>query len=112
MRIHFETAFNKHPDYIKSVNNLIICSQGIDPRMLVPLGAMRLEKNPAYTSDNATHKLCRKFLALPYLPKEHIPTMFENLATKATTPLLAKLVTYIRLNWIEGNHMQVQKLCI
>ena len=58
---------------------------------------------PAYRNDNATHKLCRKFLALPYLPKEHIPALFEKLATKATAPMLAELVTYIRTNWIEGN---------
>ena len=57
----------------------------------------------AYKNDNATHKLCRQFLALPYLPKEHIQPMFENLAAKATTPLLIELVTYVRLNWIEGN---------
>lgn len=57
---------------------------------------------PAYKNDDATHKLCRKFLALPYLPKEHIPAMFENLATKAATPMLTELVTYIRVNWIEG----------
>ena len=57
---------------------------------------------PAYKHDNATHKLCRQFLALPYLPKEHIAAMFENLATKAATPLLTELVTYIRINWIEG----------
>ena len=65
---------------------------------------------PAYKSDNATYKLCRQFLALPYLPKEHIPTMFENLVTKATTPLLIELVTYIRLNWIEGNCRSNTKL--
>jgi hypothetical protein len=59
---------------------------------------------PAYKHDNATHKLCRQFLALPYLPKEHIPAMFENLVTKATTPMLTDLVTYIRVNWIEGNY--------
>ena len=60
---------------------------------------------PAYKNDDATHRLCRQFLALPYLPKEHIPTMFENLATKATTSLLTELVTYIRSNWIEGNYL-------
>ena len=58
---------------------------------------------PAYKNDNNTHKLCRKFLALPYLPKEHIPAMFEKPATKATTPKLMELVIYIRVNWIEGN---------
>ncbi len=55
---------------------------------------------PAYKNDN---KLCRKFLALPYLPKKHIPAMFGKLATKATTPKLMELVTYIRVNWIEGS---------
>ena len=57
----------------------------------------------AYKKDNSTHKLCRKFLALPYFPKEHIPVMFENLAKKATTSKLKELVTYIRVNWIEGS---------
>ena len=59
---------------------------------------------PAYKQDNGPHRLCRQFLALPYSPKEHIPTMFEILATKATTPLLIQLVTYIRSNWIEENY--------
>lgn len=60
---------------------------------------------PAYKHDNATHKLCRQFLALPYLPKEHIPAIFEDLATKGTTSMLTELVTYIRVNWIEGNYL-------
>jgi hypothetical protein len=61
---------------------------------------------PAYTNDNATHKLCRKFLALPYLPKEHISAIFEKLAAKATSsPMLIELVRYICTNWIEGKIM-------
>ena len=61
---------------------------------------------PAYTNDDATHKLCRKFLALPYLPKEHISAIFEKLAAKATSsPMLIELVRYIRTNWIEGKIM-------
>ena len=58
---------------------------------------------PAYKNDNNTHKLGKKFLALPYLPKEHMPVMFENLAKKATTSKLKELVTYIWVNWIEGS---------
>ena len=61
---------------------------------------------PAYKNDDATHKLCRQFVALPYLPKVHIPAMFGSLATKATTPLLVELVTYIRANWIEGTKLK------
>ena len=60
---------------------------------------------PAYKSDSATHKLCRKFLALPYLPKEHIPAVFERLSAKASTPMLIELVVYIQINWIEGNSL-------
>lgn len=57
---------------------------------------------PAYKHDNATHNLCRQFLALPYLPAEHIQPMFTSLVTKATTPMLVDLALYIRLNWIDG----------
>ncbi len=60
----------------------------------------------AYVHDNATHNLCRQFLALPYLPKEHIPIMFENLPS---TPKLTELVAYIRANWIEGKYCTVTK---
>ena len=55
---------------------------------------------PAYKNDDATHKLCRKFLALTYLLHEHIQALFEKLAAKATAPMMAELVTYIHTNWI------------
>ena len=55
----------------------------------------------AYRNDEDTHKLCRQFLALPYLPHEHIEPMFERLAKRATTSLLTTLVEYIRINWIK-----------
>ena len=58
---------------------------------------------PAYNQDNGTHKLCWQFMALPHLPAEHIPAVFQYLETKATTPMLTQLVTYIRFNWIEGD---------
>ncbi|XP_028418951.1 uncharacterized protein LOC114544551 [Dendronephthya gigantea] len=67
---------------------------------------------PAYKNDNATHKLCRKFLALPYLPKEHIAAVFENLSRKATTPLLMELVRYIRENWIQGELWEPETWCV
>ena len=60
---------------------------------------------PAYKSDSATHKLCRKFLAFPYLPKEHIPAVFERLLAEASTPMLIELVAYNRINWIEGSSL-------
>ncbi len=33
---------------------------------------------PAHKNDDATQKPCRKFLTLLYLPKEHIPALFEK----------------------------------
>ncbi|XP_076068501.1 uncharacterized protein LOC143040952 [Oratosquilla oratoria] len=56
---------------------------------------------PVYRNDEDTHRLCRQFLALPYLPQEHISPMFERLATQARTSLLTVLVNYIRTNWIQ-----------
>ncbi|XP_076059340.1 uncharacterized protein LOC143035960 [Oratosquilla oratoria] len=58
---------------------------------------------PACRNDEDTHKLCHQFLALPYLPQEHIRPMFERLATHASTSLLTPLVDYIRINWIENS---------
>ena len=60
----------------------------------------------AYNQDNGTHKLCRQFMALPYLPVEHIPAVFECLEVKASTCMLIQLVTYICLNWIEGDPLE------
>ncbi|XP_064650935.1 uncharacterized protein LOC135502210 [Lineus longissimus] len=57
----------------------------------------------AFRNDNGTHKLCKKFMALPYLPAERIRPMFASLARKATTPLLAALSDYIRETWIDGS---------
>ena len=42
-------------------------------------------------------------MALSYLPAEHIPAVFECLETKATTPMLIQLVTYIHFNRIEDD---------
>lgn len=58
----------------------------------------------AYRNDDATHKLCKRFMALPYLPAEHVRPMFETLSRKATTPLLEALSTYIRNMWIDGQY--------
>lgn len=59
--------------------------------------------SPAYMNDDATHKLCKRFMALPYLPAEHIRPMFEMLSSKATTPLLTALASYIRNTWVDGS---------
>ena len=42
------------------------------------------------------------YVALSYLPHEHIGPMFERLATEANTPMLEDLIGYIRSNWINS----------
>ena len=58
----------------------------------------------AYTSDPATHTYIKKLLALPMLPSEHIPKVFEFLSADAVTEPLQQLVEYIQSTWIESNH--------
>ena len=49
----------------------------------------------AYRKDDKIHKYCRKLMALPYLPAEHITAVFHWLATKACTENLIVVTTYI-----------------
>ena len=51
----------------------------------------------AYMEDAATNTLIKKFLALPMLPAEHIPPVFESLSDEAVTEPMEKLAAYI--NW-------------
>ncbi|XP_076036583.1 uncharacterized protein LOC143022321 [Oratosquilla oratoria] len=43
------------------------------------------------------------FLALPYLPSDHIHAIFSFLSQKATTPNLAQFAHYVRKTWIKGS---------
>ena len=54
----------------------------------------------AYISDDKTHKYIQKLLSLPYLPAEHITTIFTALQQKATTKPLRQLTEYIQTTWI------------
>ena len=54
----------------------------------------------AYINDDATMKFVRRLLALPFLPYEHITSMFSKLEERASTEPLRNLCTYIRNTWI------------
>ena len=56
----------------------------------------------AYTDDKAINSFITRLMALPFLPYETIATMFEHLASSATTPMLQQLISYIRNTWIEN----------
>ena len=57
----------------------------------------------AYNSDDKTHKYIKKLLALPYLPAEHINTVFIALQEKAVTEPLQELTTYISNTWLNSS---------
>ena len=41
-------------------------------------------------------------MALPFIPSEHIPPTFEDLARQASTAPLQSLVQYVRNTWIDS----------
>ena len=49
----------------------------------------------AYCNDEKTHKYIHKLLSLPYLPDEHISTIFRALQRKAVTEPLCEVISYI-----------------
>ena len=55
-----------------------------------------------YKDNDATHKYIRCIMALPFLPHEHIPTMFNELKDLAMSPPLQSLVDYIQETWLES----------
>ena len=56
-----------------------------------------------YINDIATHDFCRKLMALPFLPAEHIEPAFRNLEEHASSGTEIELATYIDTTWISGN---------
>ena len=57
----------------------------------------------AYVNDSAVHNLLRMFLALPFLPEEHILPAFTKLDTKAQSPQLQSVSNYIKRTWLEND---------
>ena len=47
-------------------------------------------------------KLCRKLMALPLLPAEHIRSTFAHIKPASMTPPLEKLWKYMLDTWING----------
>ncbi|XP_006814468.2 uncharacterized protein LOC100373162 [Saccoglossus kowalevskii] len=59
----------------------------------------------SYMKKDATYKLLRQVLALPYLPEELILDMFEKLREKATTDKLKEVFNYVDRQWIRSSVM-------
>ena len=56
-----------------------------------------------YSNDQGTYLYLRKFMALPFLPEDQIPPMFEQLSLKATTAPLKQFVNYVTETWIRSS---------
>ena len=44
----------------------------------------------------------KRLIALPFLPAQHIPAVFNNLAQDAGSEPLCRLVEYVRHTWLES----------
>ncbi|XP_078359100.1 uncharacterized protein LOC144643656 [Oculina patagonica] len=55
-----------------------------------------------YNSDQGTHDLIRKMMALPFLPAKIIKQSFQKLKRKATSDALKKFAKYVEKTWIKS----------
>ena len=56
----------------------------------------------SYTNDPGKHQFIRRLMALPYLPPERIPAVFEILKAETDEPKLQEFLKYIEDNWINS----------
>ena len=57
----------------------------------------------AYNTDDNTYKFICKLLSLPYLPAQHITTVFNTLQQRAATQPLQDLIAYISTTWLQSS---------
>jgi len=55
-----------------------------------------------YSSDDAVNRVCRKTMALSYLPSAAIPAAFEELERDNVRPVVTAHLDYVRRNWVES----------
>ena len=56
-----------------------------------------------YNTDRPTQLFCKKLMALPYLPHEHIQPVFQRRSREAATEPLKQLTRYIQTTWIDSS---------
>ncbi|CAG2237877.1 unnamed protein product [Mytilus edulis] len=77
------------------------------PRLCVPLDTSHLEEDTrtwfaAYYQKDTVYKFVKNLMALPFLPAEHIPTTFEDIATKAKSARTKELAAYVKNTWLSS----------
>ena len=66
--------------------------------------ACQLGLQTAYQEKGQVYKLVKALLALPYLPRRHIPEAFEEIAQRATEcAVMQQLLTYIDQTWMKSS---------
>ena len=56
-----------------------------------------------YNTDDSTYKFIWKLFSLPYLPAQHIATVFNTLQQRAATQPLQDLTAYISTTWLQSS---------
>lgn len=56
----------------------------------------------SYMEREETYAFCKKIMALPYLPPDIIPGLFDHIKEAATTDGLVQLCQYISNTWVEN----------
>ena len=77
-------------------NKSVIC-----PARIIQLIGLQQQ----YMSDISTHNFCRKLMALPFLPAEHIEPAFRNLVEHASSGTELELATYIDMDLRIGPYL-------
>ena len=57
---------------------------------------------PLYLSNHSTHDFCRRLMALPFLPCEHVEPAFRILEGQVSNYIEHQLTIYIDNTWIAG----------
>ncbi|XP_063420079.1 uncharacterized protein LOC134705246 [Mytilus trossulus] len=66
------------------------------------LTATKIKVTTAYYQKDTVYKFVKNLMALPFLPAEHIPSTFEDIATKAKSARTKELAEYVKNTWLSS----------
>ncbi|XP_071941387.1 uncharacterized protein [Antedon mediterranea] len=72
---------------------------------------VNLGLNLAFTISSPVFNQIKELLALPFIPAEQIPTVFEEIASQCDQPLLP-LIDYFRVVWINNPQWPIISWCV
>jgi len=109
--LDFEAAVWKAVRAVFPTASLRGCNFHWGQAVLRKMQALGLQS--AYHEDHGTRRFCRKLLALPFLPHEHIMPTFQSLRAQVVDNApLEGLVNYIYNTWLHNSQWTVQELSV